>query len=69
MRLSEKLERYRADRPDEWTMDQFARQARQLEDALLDARSGLRYIREAHGDFAGVGFDRVEDKATAALGP
>ena len=33
------------------------------------ARSGLRYIREAHGDFAGVGFDRVEDKATAALGP
>tara|TARA_R110001606_G_scaffold263101_2_gene411743 strand:- start:4685 stop:4894 length:210 start_codon:yes stop_codon:yes gene_type:complete len=68
MKLSEKLERYRADRPDEWTMDQFARQARQLEDALLDARSGLRYIREAHGDLYGVGFDRVEDKATAALG-
>ena len=36
MRLSEKLERYRTDRPDEWTMDEFARQARQLEDALLD---------------------------------
>ena len=68
MKLSEKLERYRADRPDEWTMDQFARQARQLEDALLDARSGLRHIREAHGDLNGVGFDRVEDKATAALG-
>lgn len=34
MKLSEKLERYRTDRPDEWTMDGFARHARQLEEAL-----------------------------------
>lgn len=67
MRLSEKLERYRIDRPDEWTMDEFARQARQLEDALLDARSGIRYIRETHGNLYGVGFDRVDEKATKAL--
>jgi len=68
MKLSEKLERYRTDRPDEWTMDEFARQARQLEDALLDARSGLLYIRESYPNLYGVGFDRVEEKAKRALG-
>jgi hypothetical protein len=67
MKLSQKLETYRTDRPDEWTMDEFARQARQLEDALLDARSGMRYIRETHGALYGVGFDRVEEKAKKAL--
>lgn len=67
MKLSEKLERYRTDRPDEWTMDEFARNARQLEDALQDARSGLRYIRSEHGNLYGVGFDRVEEKAANAL--
>ena len=67
MQLSEKLERYRTDRPDEWTMDEFARQARQLEDALKDARSGMLYIRQAHGNLYGVGFDRVEEKAKKAL--
>lgn len=67
MKLSEKLERYRTDRPDEWTMDELARQARQLEDALLDARSGMRYIKETHGNLYGVGFDRVEEKAATAL--
>lgn len=48
LKLSEKLERYRTDRPDEWTMDEFARQARQLEDALLDARSGPRRAGDIH---------------------
>lgn len=67
MKLSEKLERYRADRPDEWAMDEFARQARQLEDALLDAISGMKYIRASHGNLYGVGFDRVEEKAASAL--
>ena len=38
----------------------------QLEAALADARSGLNYIRETHGELYGVGFDRVE-KACAAL--
>lgn len=67
VKLSEKLERYRTDRPDEWTMDEFARQARQLEDALLDARSGLRYVQQTQGNVYGVGFDRVEEKAKIAL--
>lgn len=35
--------------------------------ALLDARAGWRYIREHHGDLYGVGWDRVEQKLTAAL--
>jgi len=68
MKLSEKLERYRCDRPDEWTMDEFARQARLLEDALLDARSGMRYIQSAHGNLYGVGWQRVEEKCVKALG-
>ena len=67
MRLSELIDKKRIDRPDKWAMDGLARKARQLEDALLDARSGMRYIRETHGPLYGVGFDRVEDKAKAAL--
>jgi len=67
MNLSEKLERYRTDRPDELTMDEFARDARALEDALKDARSGMKYIRETHGNLYGVGFDRVEEKARKVL--
>ena len=38
-----------------------------LVDALKDARSTLLYVREAHGELYGVGFDRVEKKASAAL--
>ena len=67
MRLSELIEKMRTDRPDEWTMDEYARKARHLEDALLDARSGMKYIRETHGNLYGVGFDRVEEKAVKAL--
>ena len=33
-----------------------------LVDALKDARSALLYVREAHGELYGVGFDRVEKK-------
>jgi len=67
MRLSKLIEMGRTDRPDEWTMDELARKARDLEDALADARSGLRYIRDGHGDLYGVAFDRVEEKASKVL--
>ena len=67
MKLSELIDKMRTDRPDEWSMDELACKARQLEDALMDARSGMRYIRETHGNLYGVGFDRVEEKATKAL--
>ena len=36
-------------------------------EALMDARSALRYIRESYGELYGVGFDRVESRSTAAL--
>jgi hypothetical protein len=39
----------------------------QLERALRDMLSGWRYIREYHGDLAGVGWDRCEQSASAAL--
>jgi hypothetical protein len=38
-----------------------------LEAALRDMLSGWRYIRETHGDLYGVGWDRAEGKASAAL--
>lgn len=38
-----------------------------LRDALKDMLSGWRYIREHHGDLYGVGWDRAEQKAVAAL--
>ena len=38
-----------------------------LEAALRDMLSGWRYIRETHGDLYGVGWDRAEEKARAAL--
>ena len=67
MILSYKIELALTDRPDERAMEEFARHARRLEDALLDARSGMRYIKKTHGDLYGVAFDRVEEKANQAL--
>ena len=67
MKLSEKISNYRADRPDEWTMDEFHRHALKLEAALIDAMQGMRYIRESHGNLYGVGFDRVEENGVEAL--
>ncbi len=43
------------------------RDAARLREALLDMRSGWKYIRETHGDLYGVGWDRAQDKADAAL--
>ena len=48
-------------------LERYAERAKQLEDALNDARNGLLYVREVHGELYGVGFDRVEAKAKAAL--
>ncbi len=38
-----------------------------LLDALQDMLAGWRYIREVHGDLPGVGWDRAQAKAEAAL--
>jgi hypothetical protein len=38
-----------------------------MRDALQDMAGGWRYIREQHGDLYGVGWDRCEEKARAAL--
>ena len=35
--------------------------------ALEDMLAGWKYIRESHGDLYGVGWDRAQDKATAAI--
>ena len=39
----------------------------EVKDALTDALSGWKYIRESHGDLYGVGWDRVQDKLEAIL--
>lgn len=38
-----------------------------LLEALQDMLSGWKYIREQHGDLYGIGWDRAQDKATAAI--
>jgi len=40
---------------------------REMAEALADALSGWRYIRDHHGDLYGVGWDRVEQAAESAL--
>lgn len=37
MVLSERLKGYRCDRPDEWSMDEFIREAKKLEHLLFEA--------------------------------
>lgn len=39
----------------------------QLRNALADMLYGWRYIRHAHGDLYGVGWDRAQEKAESAL--
>lgn len=41
--------------------------APELLEALQDILSGWKYIREQHGDLYGVGWDRAEQKAFAAI--
>lgn len=41
--------------------------APELLEALHDILSGWKYIRQAHGDLYGVGWDRAEQKATEAI--
>jgi hypothetical protein len=38
-----------------------------LLEALEDMLSGWKYIRSSHGDLYGVGWDRAQDKAIAAI--
>jgi hypothetical protein len=40
-----------------------------MRNALLDMLSGWKYIRSTHGDLYGVGWDRAQSKAEAALHP
>jgi hypothetical protein len=39
----------------------------ELVEALRDMNEGWKYIRQVHGDLYGVGWDRAQDKADAAL--
>lgn len=41
--------------------------APELFEALRDMLGGWKYIRSAHGDLYGVGWDRAQEKAVAAI--
>jgi hypothetical protein len=41
--------------------------AERLREALTDMYAGWKYIRSFHGDLYGVGWDRAQNKAEAAL--
>ena len=56
------------------TMDAVVREREELRslsakllEALKDMHSGWKYIRETHGDLYGVGWDRAQEKAEAAI--
>jgi hypothetical protein len=49
------------------TVKALEAEVKTLREALIDMRSGWKYIREYHGDLYGVGWDRAQDKADAAL--
>jgi hypothetical protein len=53
--------------PDERILG-LTRERDELREATTDALAGWRYIREHHGDLYGVGWDRVEQSLSAALG-
>lgn len=44
-KLSEQLRYWRAERPDEWKMDEFIRQAKELEECLSEAVDLMEDIR------------------------
>jgi len=51
MRLSEDLRKWRADRPDEWTMDRFIQEAARLEavvEKFTSTNSAMDAIRKAY---------------------
>ena len=65
MRLSKKLEKFRTDRPSEWMMDEFLRQAEKMERALVN----LRHLLSAQEDkeCLGTGHAANEDCAPGPL--
>ena len=67
MKLSDDLQQCHVSGDFGKALEGYAERAKQLEDALNDARNGLLYVRSVHGELYGVGFDRVEAKAKAAL--
>jgi hypothetical protein len=61
VRLSKKLEEFRTDRPSEWIMDEFARQAKKMEVALVEVRELL--AAQENKECLGVGHPDNEDCA------
>ncbi len=53
--LSEMLKQWRAERPDEWTMDEFIRAAQQLEAATSAQEARVRELEEALREIARFG--------------
>lgn len=64
MKLSEDLEKWRAERPDEWTMDRFISRANDIEKALTKVREDINWMLNNRQFLNGWCFDYIE----AALG-
>lgn len=74
LRLADALDRGGYDAQMARNMDQAAAELRRLHEvnaellaALKDMHSGWKYIRETHGDLYGVGWDRSQGNAEAAI--
>jgi len=49
MKLSERLKVSRINRPDEWSMDEYARQAEELETQLSEANAAIKEFVSQRG--------------------
>lgn len=58
---------YGTEKPEDQANAHLIAAAPELYEALADMLAGWRYIREEHGDFYGVGCNRCERLAQAAL--
>ena len=47
--LSELLKLWRAERPDEWIMDEFIREAKRMEEQLQNTSSNSDYAKKVYG--------------------
>ena len=64
--LSEKLRNFRIDRPSEWMMDEFMRDAKELEEQLAESDHALDCMTLAAGELQDL-CDKLEKQLEAGL--
>lgn len=61
--LGKKLQTYRTDRPDEWTMDEFTREAEKMQARNTELKAALNRISRLTNNFHVINAKQIADKA------